>query len=156
MTDRPHPQLRELEQRIAYFIENPQFEECVVIEPESQSMVRFKIPLKSMRGFRSVKYGRVMEVELTPDEAVREDVLLKIGFEASGRRKGNFEGERNCVFPHFTKSTKEARQAARDVVRVMEDVFLLGDEPWLWTFHLDDPDQWPDPLPKPDPWPPVG
>ncbi|MFT3787382.1 MAG: hypothetical protein QM770_14650 [Tepidisphaeraceae bacterium] len=155
MSDFPHPQLRELEKKIAYFLENPQFEECIVIEPDSQSMVRFHIPLKSKRGFRSVKLGRVMEVELTPAEAERADVLLKIGFEESGRRKGNFEGERNCVFPRFTKPTSDARQAAHDVVRVMEEAFGLGESPWLWTFHLNDPDQWPSPLPKPDPWPPA-
>lgn len=150
----PHPQLAELEQRIAAFIENPKQELCVIVEPESQSIVRFRIPLKSMRGFRSAKLGRVMDVELTPEEAEREDVLLKLGFEHVGQRKANFDGQRNCVFPRFTKSTTNAKQAARDVVTIMEDVFRVGTHAWLWPFHVDDPDQWPDPLPKPKPWPP--
>src|ERR1700710_1790946 len=101
--DRPHPQLAELEQRIAWFLAHPEFEQCVVVEPESQSVVRFNIPLKSLRGYRAAHLGRSMEGELTPDEAIREDVMRKIGFELSGRRKGNFNGERNCVFPQFSK-----------------------------------------------------
>lgn len=151
--DRPHPQLAELERRIAWFIDHPEYEQCVVVEPESQSIVRFHIPLKSMRGYRSEKYGRIMEVELTPDEAVREEVMRKIGFEKSGQRKGTFNGERNCVFPRFTKQAMKPKQAAKDVLRVMEDVFQVG-HAWLWTFHVDDPNQWPDPLPKPEKWPP--
>jgi hypothetical protein len=152
--DQQHPQLAELEQRIAWFIDHPEFEQCVVVEPESQSIVRFHIPLKSLRGFRSAKLGRVMEVELTPAEAIREDVMLKIGFERSGQRKGTFNDKRNRVFPQFTKEAKRAKDAARDVLRVMEEVFLLGESPWLWTFQIDDPNQWPDPLPKPKVWPP--
>jgi hypothetical protein len=152
--DQTHPQLAELEQRIAWFIDHPEFEQCVVVEPESQSIVRFHIPLKSMRGFREARLGRIMEVELTPDEAVREDVILKIGFERSRERKGTFDGKRNCVFPQFTKPAKRAKDAAKDVLRVMEEVFQVG-HAWLWTFQVDDPDQWPDPLPKPNPWPPV-
>ena len=149
-----HPQLAELEQRIAWFIDHPEFEQCVVVEPESQSIVHFHIPLRSRRSFREPRLGRIMEVELTPDEAVREDVLLKIGFEEAGQRKGTFEGTRNCVFPRFTKPAMKAKLAARDVIRVMEEVFLVGDGAWLWTFHVNDPNQWPDPLPKPNPWPP--
>ena len=151
----PHPQLAELEQRIAWFIENPKQELCVIVEPETQSIVRFRIPLKSMRGFRSAKLGRLMDVELTPEEAEREDVLLAIGFERIGERKANFDGLRNQVFPRFSKPTTSAKEAARDVLRIMEEVFRVGEAAWLWTFHVDDPDQWPDPLPKPHPWPPV-
>lgn len=151
--DREHPQLAELEQRIAWFIDHPEFEQCVIVEPESQSIVRFHIPLKTMRGFRSEKFGRVMEVELTPDEAVLEEVMLKIGFAMAGTRKATFEGARNQVFPRFTKPAMKAKIAARDVVRVMEEVFQVG-HAWLWTFQIDDPNQWPDPLPKPTPWPP--
>ena len=154
MSYQSHPQLAHLEQRIAYFLANPQFEQCVVVEPLSQSIVRFHIPLKSKRGFRSVHLGRIMEVKLTPEEAIREDEMYTNGFKSSGQRKGTFDGERNCIFPQFTKETKNAKEAALDVVRVMRDVFLLGDSPWLWTFHVDDPNQWPDPLPKPDLWPP--
>jgi hypothetical protein len=150
-----HPQLAELEQRIAWFIANPEYELCVVVEPESQSIVRFHIPLKSLRGYRSPQYGRIMEVELTPDEAVREDLMFKIGFERHGHRKGTFDGTRNCVFPCFTKETKHPKQASLDVARIMVDVFALGDSPWLWTFNVDDPNQWPDPLPRPEVWPPV-
>jgi hypothetical protein len=152
--DQRHPQLPELEQRIAWFLDNPQFEQCVVVEPESQSIVRFHIPLKSKRGFREPKLGRIMEVELTPAEVEREDVLLRIGFEEAGQRKGTFDGERNCVFPRFTRPAMKAKVAAGEVVRVMEEVFLVGEGAWLWTFHIDDPDQWPDPLPKPRRWPP--
>jgi hypothetical protein len=155
-SERPHPQRVELEQRIGWFIANPQFELCVVVEPVSQSIIRLAIPHDSKRGFRSPKLGRIMQVELTPDEAVREEVLLKIGFESAGRRKGNWQGERNCIFPHYTKLAMHGRRASQDVLRVMQDVFLLGDCAWLWTFHVDDPDQWPDPLPRPDPWPPLG
>lgn len=149
-----HPQLTELETRIAYFLAHPEHELCVVVDPESQSIVRFHIPLKTKRGYRSEKFGRIMEVELTPEEAVREEIMFKIGFEEDGQRKGTFQGERNCVFPRFTKETKHAKQAALDVVRVMEEVFGL-DTPWLWTFHVDDPNQWPDPLPRPAVWPPA-
>lgn len=153
LSDFTHPQLIEIERRIAWFLANPQFEQCVIVEPESQSMVRLHIPLKTLRGFRSEKFGRVMEVELTPDEAVREDIMLKIGFVSAGERKGTFDGVRNSVFPKFTKPTTSARQAAKDVLRVMQEVFQIGDA-WLWTFEVDDPNQWPDPLPKPVPWPP--
>lgn len=149
-----HPQLRELEKRIAYFIDHPEHELCVVVDPESQSIVRFSIPLKSMRGHRAPELGRIMEVELTPTEAEREDVMFKIGFERAGQRKGTFDGERNCVFPRFTKATKLPKQAALDVARLMDEVFGLG-TPWLWTFHVDDPNQWPDPLPRPSVWPPA-
>ena len=153
--DRPHPQLTELEQRIAWFFDHPEFDHCVVVDPESQSIIRFRIPLKSMRGFRSPKLGRVMEIELTPDEAIDgEEILLKMGFESPTQRKGNFDGRRNCIFPQFTKKTLGAKEAARDVVKIMETVFKVG-HAWLWTFHVNDPDQWPDPLPKPTPWPPV-
>jgi hypothetical protein len=151
----PHPQLVEIEQRIAWFIAHPEFDHCVIVEPISQSSVHFKIPLKSMRGFRSERYGRIMHVELTPDEAIHEDVMLKMGFESLTQRKGSYNGERNCVFPQFTKPALAAKQAAKDVIRIMEDVFGLVGHPWLWTFHVDDPNQWPDPLPKPDPWPPT-
>jgi hypothetical protein len=150
----PHPQRVELETRISWFIAHPEHELCVVVEPESQSIVRFYIPLHTKRGFRDAKLGRIMKVELTPDEVEREPILLKMGFENSGRRKGNWQGERNCIFPHYTKQADHGRKAAAEVIRIMQEVFLLGDTPWLWTFHTDDPDQWPDPLPKPDPWPP--
>lgn len=150
-----HPQLAELEKRIAWFLDHPEHELCVVVDPDSQSIVRFHIPLKSMRGHRDARYGRVMEVELTPIEAEREELMTQIGFEASGQRKGTFDGERNCIFPRFTKSTTRAKQAAQDVIKVMRNVFLPGETPWLWTFHTDDPNQWPDPLPRPDIWPPV-
>lgn len=153
--DGPHPQRIELEQRIAWFLANPKHELCVVVEPESQSIVRFHIPLKTLRGYRDEKYGRIMEVELTPDEVERgEPVLTKLGFEHVGDRKGTFDGLRNQVFPRFEKPTTHARNAAGDVLRIMDEVFGVGDA-WLWTFHVDDPDQWPDPLPKPDPWPPT-
>jgi hypothetical protein len=155
-SDRTHPQRVELEQRIHWFITHPEHELCVVVEPESQSIVRFHIPLKSKRGYRSADLGRIMHVELTPDEAVREDVLLKIGFESSGRSKRTWQGERNCIFPQFTKQAMHARRAAEDVLRVMEEVYLLGPCAWLWTSHVDDPDQWPDPLPRPAVWPPAG
>jgi hypothetical protein len=154
LSDSAHPQLAEIEQRIAWFIDHPEFEQCVIVEPDSQSIVRFHIPLKTMRGFRSEKYGRIMEVELTPDEATREDVMLKIGFELAGTRKATFDGARNQVFPRFTKPAMKAKHAARDVLRVMEEVFQVG-HAWLWTFKVDDPNQWPDPLPKPKPWPPM-
>jgi hypothetical protein len=149
-----HPQLAELEARISYFLAHPEFELCVVVDPESQSIVRFHIPLRTKRGFRSEKFGRIMEVELTPEEAEREEILIKIGFKPSGQRKGTFQGERNCIFPHFAKETKHPKQAALDVLRVMEEVFGLQ-TPWLWTFHVDDPNQWPDPLPRPQFWPPA-
>ena len=152
--DTAHPQLVELEQRIGWFLAHPQFDCCVVVEPQSQSIVRFRIPLKSMRGYRDEKLGRIMEVELTPDEAVAgEAILKKMGFEPHGHRKGTWDGTRNCVFPEFIKPTTHARQAASDVARIMDEVFGTGDA-WLWTFHVDDPNQWPDPLPKPWPWPP--
>ncbi len=153
MSYHSHPQLAELETKIAYFLSHPEFDECVVVEPETQSIVRLPIPLKTKRGFRSEKFGRLMEVELTPEEALREDIMFKIGFERAGQRKGTFDGERNCIFPQFSKETKRAKQAAHDIVQVMQDVFLLGDA-WLWTFHVNDPNQWPDPLPKPEIWPP--
>ena len=154
--DGPHPQLIEIEQRIAWFLANPKFELCVIVEPESQSIVRFHIPTKSLRGYRDEKYGRRMAVELTPDEAVAgEAILTKMGFEQVGQRKGTFDGARNQVFPQFEKQTTTARVAARDVLKVMDEVFGVGDA-WLWTFHVDDPDQWPDPLPKPAVWPPAG
>lgn len=155
--DTAHPQLVELEQRIAWFLAHPEHDCCVVIEPESQSAVRLRIPLKSMRGFRSEKLGRIMEVELTPEEVDRggEAALIKIGFEPHGGRKGTFDGIRNSYFPEFIKPTESARLTARDVARVMDEVYRVGDA-WLWTFHVDDPNQWPDPLPKPSPWPPAG
>ena len=153
--DRPHPQLIEIEQRLAYFLANPKHELCVIVEPESQSIIRLHIPTKSLRGYRDEKYGRRMAVELTPDEAIAgEPILLKMGFEQTGQRKGTFEGARNQIFPQFEKQTTTARLAARDVIKVMEEVFGR-EEAWLWTFHVDDPNQWPDPLPKPDPWPPT-
>lgn len=149
-----HPQLAELEKRIAWFIDHPEHDCCVIVDPESQSIVRFRIPLKSMRGHRSAKYGRIMEVELTPPEAEREELMLKFGFAHVGQRKGTFDGERNCIFPRFAKETKRSKDAAEDVVKVMCNVFLPGETPWLWTFHVDDPNQWPEPLPRPEVWPP--
>ena len=150
-----HPQLVELEQRIAWFLAHPEHDQCVVVEPESQSIVRFRIPLKSMRGYRDEKLGRIMEVELTPDEAAAgEPILRKMGFEPHGHRKGTFDGTRNCIFPEFVKPTTTARLAARDVARIFDEVFGVGDR-WLWTFHEDDPNQWPDPLPRPAVWPPA-
>lgn len=154
MSELAHPQLAEIEKRIAWFIEHPQHELCVIVEPDSQSIIRFHIPLKALRGYRHANQGRIMEVELTPAEAEREETMLKIGFARSGQRKGTFDGERNQVFPLFTKQTTNAKRAAKDVLRVMQEVYLIGDA-WLWTFHMDDPNQWPDPLPKPVPWPPV-
>ena len=154
--DGTHPQLVELERKIAWFLANPKHELCVVVEPESQSIVRFHIPLKTLRGYRDEKFGRVMAVELTPDEAIAgEPLLLKLGFERVGQRKGTFDGTRNSVFPQFEKPTTTARLATRDVLNVMDVAFGVGDR-WLWTFHVDDPDQWPDPLPKPAVWPPAG
>jgi len=150
-----HPQLVMLEQRIGYFVAHPEYELCVVVEPESQSIVRFHIPLKSKRGYRSADQGRIMEVELTPDEAVRADILLKMGFEASGRRKRTWQGEHNRIFPHFTKKITHGKRTASDVIRIMQEVFEVGETPWLWTFEIDDPNQWPDPLPRPEIWPPV-
>ncbi len=152
--DRPHPQLAELERQIAWFIAHPEFDRCVVAEPESASMIWFDLPLKSKRGFRSASLGRIMHVELTPDEAVREELMLKIGFEPDGRRKGNYDGLRNQIFPHYAKPAMHAKQAASDVIRVMTEVFALGEEPWLWTFNSEDADEWPNPLPKPAVWPP--
>ena len=153
--DHAHPQLLALERRIGWFLAHPEHELCVVVEPESQSIVRFSIPLKSMRGYRSEKLGRVMIVELTPDEAdAGAPILRRLGLQQTGQRKATFDGERNRVFPRYEKATFSAREAARETIAIMQDVFGTGDA-WLWTFHLDDPNQWPDPLPKPDPWPPV-
>lgn len=154
--DLAHPQLLELERRIVWFVDHPEFERCVIVEPDSQSIVRFNIPVKTLRGFRSPKFGRSMDLELTPDEAIDgEAKLRKLGFEPHGHRKGTFDGTRNAIFPHFTKQVGKAKQAASDVADVMEDVFALGAAPWLWTFNVDDPDQWPVPLPRPVPWPPA-
>ena len=122
-SEHTHPQLAEIEQRMAWFLDHPEFDLCVVVEPESQSIVRIRIPLKTKRGFRSPRYGRELDVELTPDETVREQVLYDLGFESFGERKGNVRrrAERGLPAVHQARHPREAgghRHPQRDAGRL--------------------------------------
>ena len=147
-----HPQMRELEAAIGAFIGDPNESELVILEPDSHSQIKLEREAGGKR--RKSPPQPYMHFELTPDQAVRADVARSIGFKPAGERLGFWQERHNRPFPLFRKPVGEARQAAADCVRIMAEVFEVGDCPWLWVSPVDDPDQWPDPLPRPEVWPP--